>query len=129
MFLTGKVAVSDGTPLTESVVIQSICNGMLRNEGRTDFKGNFSFEVNGGNNFSEVQADADVSGAGFGNQMGRPDKKRDLSRCELQAVLPGFISQTLNLAIGANFASELVLHVATPNVHFTCSRRGAPDGA
>ncbi len=98
MFLSGKVAVSDGTPLTESVVIQSICNGMLRNEGRTDFKGNFSFEVNGGNNFSDVQADAEVSGAGFGNQMGRPDKKRDLTRCELQAVLPGFISQTLNLA-------------------------------
>src|ERR1700690_2350079 len=97
-FLTGRVTVSDGTPLTEPVVIQSVCNGTLRNEGRTDFKGNFSFEVNGGNSFSDIQADAEVSGAGFGNQMGRPEKKRDLSRCELQAVLPGFISQTLNLA-------------------------------
>ena len=98
MFLSGKVTVSDGTPLTESVVVQSICDGMIRNEGRTDFKGNFSFEVNGGNNFSDVQADADVSGSSLGNQIGRPERKRDLNRCELQAVLPGFISQTLNLA-------------------------------
>ncbi len=98
MFLSGKVTVSDGTPLTESVVIQSICDGMLRNEGRTDFKGNFSFEVNGGNNFSDMQADADVSGSSLGNQIGRPEKRRDLNRCELQAVLPGFISRTLNLA-------------------------------
>jgi tetratricopeptide (TPR) repeat protein len=97
-FLTGKVAVSDGTPLTESVVIQSVCSGMLRNEGRTDFKGNFSFEVNGASNVGDAQADAEVSGSGFGSQLGRPGKARDLSRCELQASLPGFSSQTLNLA-------------------------------
>src|SRR5579864_6342513 len=46
LFLSGKVMVDDGTLLTDSVIIQSICRGRIRTEGYTDSKGHFSFEVN-----------------------------------------------------------------------------------
>jgi hypothetical protein len=45
-FLSGKVMVDDGTLLTDSAIIQSICEGRTRTEGYTDSKGRFSFEIN-----------------------------------------------------------------------------------
>ena len=44
VFLSGKVVLDDGTPLTESAIIQTICKGERRNEAYTDSHGNFSFE-------------------------------------------------------------------------------------
>src|ERR1700730_16841906 len=46
LFLSGKVMVDDGTLLTDSVIIQSLCKGRTRTEGYTDSKGHFSFEIN-----------------------------------------------------------------------------------
>ena len=46
LFLSGKVIVDDGTLLTASVIIQSICKGRIHTEGYTDSKGHFSFEIN-----------------------------------------------------------------------------------
>src|SRR5947207_14560894 len=43
-FLSGKVVLEDGTPLSESAPIQTICRGQRRNEAYTDSHGNFSFE-------------------------------------------------------------------------------------
>ena len=45
MFLSGRVVVEDGTPLTDAAMIQSICRGNIRNEGYTDRKGAFSVEL------------------------------------------------------------------------------------
>jgi tetratricopeptide (TPR) repeat protein len=97
MFLSGKVVVDDGIPLTDPVVIQSICRGQTRTEGYTDTKGTFSLQLSGP---AEMVGSAEDSGSGFSTPGGNPGstRKRDLRDCDLQAVLPGFTSQMIELA-------------------------------
>ena len=96
IFLSGKVVVSDGTVLTESASIQTICKGQVRTETHTDAHGNFSFQFGGGSQTSsDSQLDAETA-AGTG-VTGRPDR-RDLQGCELQASFPGFTSDVIQLS-------------------------------
>src|SRR5438105_6500633 len=44
VFFTGKVTLDDGSPLTEPVAIQSICNGQKHTEAYSDSHGGFSFQ-------------------------------------------------------------------------------------
>src|SRR5438067_13884351 len=62
-FLSGKVVLEDGTPLTESATIQTICRGQRRNEAYTDSHGNFSFE------FGDRRPGS--SAVGIGDEIGR----------------------------------------------------------
>ena len=103
-FLYGKVALDDGTALTEPVMVQSNCRGRIRTEGYTDSKGHFSLEINSLKDKQMVGADQaiDSSPARFNIQITGGHSSGDLLRewreCELQAVLPGFTSQVLELA-------------------------------
>jgi len=96
-FISGKVVLDDGTRLTESATIQTICQGHKQTVAHTDSHGSFSFEF--GNRLSAASAgisaaDADSSwsaaNTGRGNQ-------RDWRNCELQAELAGFTSQSIDL--------------------------------
>ena len=112
IFLSGKVILEDGTPPPDSVVIERVCNGVVRPEGYTNSKGNFSFEL-GRNN--AVMADASTGGglddglfgrAGGGRNntlggFGAPGSgvsERDLMGCEIRANLAGFRSQPVMLS-------------------------------
>ncbi len=100
-FLSGKVMVDDGTLLTDSVNIQSICKGRIRTEGYTDSKGHFSFEINslkesaaaGAAGIQAIDSSPppfgrDQSETGFGTHLGS-DRLQDYWRdCELRAELP-----------------------------------------
>jgi hypothetical protein len=44
----GKVALQGGVAITEPVAIERVCNGAVRREGYTDFKGNFEFQLGQG---------------------------------------------------------------------------------
>jgi tetratricopeptide (TPR) repeat protein len=104
--LYGKVAVDDGTALTEPVAVQSNCRGLIRTEGYTDPKGHFSFEINGLRDKQMAGADQAIdsssarldsptrmsSGTSSGGTL------RKWRECELQAVLPGFTSEVVELA-------------------------------
>ena len=109
IFLAGKVLTTDGTPPPDPATIEMVCNGMPRPMAYTNSKGNFSFQLGGGNNM--VMPDASVSnpgGGGFGfpgdspvsaggrNQMGVSE--RDLMGCEVRAVLPGYRSEAIPLS-------------------------------
>ncbi|MCS6951666.1 MAG: tetratricopeptide repeat protein [Bryobacteraceae bacterium] len=113
VFLSGKVLLEDGTPPPEPVVIERVCNGVVRPEGYTDSKGRFSIEL--GRN-ALMMADASVGSAadpgfggtgGFGTQRGSMTNlggpmgglsERDLIGCELRASLPGYQSQVVMLS-------------------------------
>ena len=102
IFLSGKVLTNEGGPPPDSATIELVCNGIPRPMAYTNSKGNFSFQLGGGNNM--VMPDASVSNTGmdpFGgmgglggnpasnnNRMGVSE--RDLVGCELRAALPGF---------------------------------------
>ena len=114
-FLTGKVVLDDGTQLTESANIQTICRGRKQTVTHTDSHGGFSFEL--GNQASAAAAgisEADVdSVANPGSNRG--GGQRDWRDCELLAVLPGFTSQPIDLSsrlstLESADVGRLVLH-------------------
>jgi tetratricopeptide (TPR) repeat protein len=147
LFLSGKVMVDDGTLLTDSVIIQSICKGRIRTEGHTDSKGHFSFEINSlkQSGSAEIQAiessptpfGRDQSEIGFGQNGLGFNRLQDYWRdCELRAELPGFTSQVVEMAgklnnIGMTDVGTIVLHRMGQVQGFTISATsaGAPAKA
>jgi tetratricopeptide (TPR) repeat protein len=96
MFLSGKVMVDDGIPLTDPVLIQSVCRGRTRTEGYTDSKGSFSFQLGGPQEMMGFAEDSSP-GVSTANSSLNSNRRRDLRDCDLQAVLPGFTSQSIEL--------------------------------
>jgi len=105
LFLSGKVVVEDGTPLTEAAGIQTICHGQRRTETHTDSHGGFSFQFGGQTPAMTADSisDADNTGAaadpdGRGGAAQGRSPQRDFRDCELQAVLAGFRSDSIELS-------------------------------
>jgi Tetratricopeptide repeat len=99
-FLTGKVVLDDGTQLTESASIQTICRGRRQTVTHTDSHGSFSFELGDRTStfaagIGEADVDA-ISNPGAGNRGN--NMQRDWRECELVAQLPGFSSQPVDLS-------------------------------
>jgi tetratricopeptide (TPR) repeat protein len=112
IFLSGKVMMSDGSPVPDGIVIERMCGGNVRPEGYVDSKGRFSFQL--GQNMGVF---ADASTGSFGDPMGssrmgggssmgntgamggtRGVSERDLTNCELRANLAGYRSDVVQLA-------------------------------
>ena len=116
VFLSGKVALDDGTPPPELVRIEKICGATPRPEGYTDSKGRFSFQMD--NNVGVFADASDSSFGGFPGQRssasGGSNTERSLSGCELRAVLPGFRSDSVNLSMHRSFdnpdVGTIILH-------------------
>jgi tetratricopeptide (TPR) repeat protein len=120
IFLSGRVALDDGSPLPGQVVIERVCNGIPRPEAHTDGKGNFSFQM-GQNRFEFADASysrpmslGDTSSAGLnpsgagastnnnlpstGPMANNPNSDFALANCEIRAQLSGYRSDTVQLA-------------------------------
>lgn len=102
LFLSGKVKLDDGSQLTDEPAIQSNCRGRIRTEAYTDSKGSFSIQVGSGREraIGGIAQASDSSGmqsemTGTGSQRDVASQWRD---CELQALLPGFTSQIVQVA-------------------------------
>src|SRR6185437_285445 len=105
LFVHGKVALANGVKLTEPVAIERVCNGAVRKEGYTDFKGNFEIQLGQGDGSRDAaESGRDVfqnSGnrgptQGLGSDLGisNPNTTRspdvthpELLGCELRASL------------------------------------------
>jgi tetratricopeptide (TPR) repeat protein len=107
IFFSGKVMMDDGLPPAEPVRIERVCDGRTSFEGWTDDKGHFSFKVaSGATDVSE--GDASLAGAstsdlnkainGSSTQYSQPITT-EMRQCQLQAVLPGYRSERVSLAI------------------------------
>lgn len=117
LFVHGNVALANGVKLTEPVAIERVCNGAVRKEGYTDFKGNFEIQLGQGDGSRDAaESGRDVfqnSGnrgptQGMGSDLGisNPNTSRspdvthsELLGCELRASLPGFTSTTAMLRV------------------------------
>jgi hypothetical protein len=112
MLLTGKVQMDDGSPLTDSVLIQLVCRASPRNIGYTDRKGSFGVDLNDRNTNSMYLDASQASQPGYGatngpglNQnvpMGNAASTgtfgvRDFMGCDIRASLPGFRSDEIHL--------------------------------
>ena len=97
--ITGKVVPDDGTTLSEIATLQTDCRGQLHTVGHTDTRGQFSIQLGGGlqNQNSELPDATDTGSSTFGKSGSSPSIN-DLRSCQLQALLPGFTSQQVELA-------------------------------
>ena len=113
IFISGKVMLIDGTPPSEPVKIERVCNGSARVEARTDNKGRFSFQLGQNLEFQDASSNGQDglggggfggSGGGFGGNRGprfgssQSTIDRNLFGCELRATLPGYRSDSVTLA-------------------------------
>ncbi len=107
IFLSGRLITEEGVPPPEPATIELYCNGQLRPYGYSDSKGRFSVTL--GQQPAMMAADASVSNTseGFGDRSsafggfgptGGGISERDLMGCELRAALPGYLSESVQLA-------------------------------
>ncbi len=90
-FISGKVVLDDGTGITDSAMIQTICAGSRHAVTHTDSHGGFSFEFGDTTPSAAGISDAgiDTTGGPLSNGIGR---QMDWRSCEVLAELPGFTS-------------------------------------
>jgi Tfp pilus assembly protein PilF len=99
VYLTGKVVLDDGTQLTESANILTICRGRKQTVTHTDSHGGFGFEL--GDRIGAMAAgigQADVDSPASPTSRGVGGSQREWRECELLAELPGFTSQPIDLS-------------------------------
>jgi tetratricopeptide (TPR) repeat protein len=118
IFLSGTVAVDDGSPLPGSVNIQAVCGVEQRTVAHTSARGDFSFQWG---DHSGIFEDASQSGmsAAFGGlngnlPRGRGGLSNPLANCELRADVPGYLSNRVPLF---NYNSPDRIDVGTMIVH------------
>ena len=101
MFLRGRVAIHDGAPVPQDMLIERVCNNRVRQEVYASSQGDFSMQLGSRtDSFPEASADPGSLYAPYGGtrrdtSMGIP--RRELTNCELRASAPGFRSSVVSL--------------------------------
>lgn len=96
IFVSGKVVLEDGGELTEPVAIQTICKGQRRTETYSDRRGRFSFQL-GDPNAARAAGFSDAGDSAMSGRMNLA-ARRDSRDCQLEAVLAGFSSKSVELS-------------------------------
>jgi len=98
MFLLGRVATDDGTPVPFDALIERVCNARVRQQVYATSRGDFSMEL-GSMTDSYLDASGDRS-----PQYGQSSKvpgtgisRHELTNCELRATVSGFYSSVISL--------------------------------
>jgi tetratricopeptide (TPR) repeat protein len=126
----GTVGIDDGSPLTDTVIIESICDEQRHTEARTDTNGRFSFEMG---NRVELPTDSPEieSSMRIGPDPRSRGPQKSWRQCRLQAVLPGYISNTVELAdaIQTKDVGRITLHRSASSGSLSPTTSKAPESA
>ena len=98
MFLRGRVATSDGTPVPNDALVERVCNSGVRQQVHASSRGEFSMQLGSKtDSFLDATAGEPSQPSVFSkdSEMGIP--RRDLANCELRASVSGFTSSVVNL--------------------------------
>jgi len=131
IYFSGDVALEDGSKPPEAVLIQRVCKGVARDETWTDSRGRFSFKVtaNGTDtstaDSAQVTPDKDLSKPIGNSTYYSSPITAALRDCEVQAVLAGFWSERVSIAV-KNILDDtkigrLTLHPMSPGQALTVS--------
>jgi tetratricopeptide (TPR) repeat protein len=108
MFLLGRVATSDGTPLPNDVMVERICNARVRQQVYASPNGAFSMDL--GSKFGTA-LDASADGGARRDRSGRASQngipRSELANCELRASVSGFRSDLLSLFARDAFSGSI----------------------
>lgn len=111
VFISGKVLLEGGGVLPEPVAIERVCNGVIRREGYTDFKGQFEFQIGATMTFQDASENDSRTTPNSQPRSSTSLSRRggvDLNGCELKAMLPGYQSTVVVLhTTGDNWQYEV----------------------
>jgi len=98
MFLRGRVATSDGTPVPTDAMVERICNNKVSQQVYASFHGDFSMQLGSrADSFLDASGDpTSQSGAASKDPM-MGISRRELTNCELRASAAGFHSPVISL--------------------------------
>jgi hypothetical protein len=104
IFFSGEVTLEDGSAPPSTALVQQICSGRVRESVSTDTQGRFSFKVDGGGNQSADATQAAPPSADLNRPFGNSTQSSmpvtsSLRDCELQAVLAGYHSDHVGMAL------------------------------
>lgn len=98
MFIRGRVAISDGTPVPNDLLVERVCNSSVLQQTYPAPSGDFSMQL-GSMSQTVVDATGDLT-----PQFGTPNKnsemgipRRYLQNCEMRVSASGFRSDTISL--------------------------------
>ncbi len=123
MYLSGRIATDDGTPVPNDAMVERVCNSKVLQQVHASNRGDFSMELG-----SRTDTYVDATGEGS-TQLGRNNNsqglgipRRDLSNCELRASVAGFRSNVVNLMELTPVSSSV--DVGSITVHRTAKVKG-----
>lgn len=108
LFLLGRVATGDGSPVPNDAKVERICNNKVRQQVFLSSRGDFSMQLGSrADTFVDASGDeSSQSGAATkDSQMGIP--RRELVNCELRASVGGFHSAIVNLVSLDTFGGRI----------------------
>jgi tetratricopeptide (TPR) repeat protein len=123
VFFTGNVMLDDGSPPADTVRIERVCGGHASFETWTDEKGHFGFKVSAGGS-DVLTGDASQSATLRSDELNKALSASStqysmpitqaLRNCELRAVLPGYRSESVSMAIKSTMddarVGTIILH-------------------
>jgi len=112
MFLGGRVATYDSSPVPNDVLVERVCNNKVRQEVYTSPHGDFSMQLGSrADSFPEGSPDpaSPSSVPNKDSDMGIP--RRELTNCDIRVSASGFFSRTLSLMEVDTFGNNIDLGV------------------
>jgi tetratricopeptide (TPR) repeat protein len=107
--ISGQVVLENGTPVSEAVRVQRVCNNVIRGEVLTDSKGKFTILLDDKSNLAFQSASEGFGSSGLGASMGRRTSqttRTQLWGCDIRAMLPGYHASSVALA-GQDFSTPV----------------------
>jgi tetratricopeptide (TPR) repeat protein len=124
MFLRGRVAIKDGSPMPHDMLVERLCNSRVRQEVYASAQGDFSMQLGSRvDSFPEGSAEDNSSPSPTNRDTSMGIPRRALTNCELRASASGFRSRSISLMEVDTFSGNV--DVGTIIVE----RSGKPEGA
>lgn len=99
LFLRGRVATGDSTPVPNDVVVERVCNNKVRQQLYATSQGDFSMQLGSGiDTFLDATAEPTLQTGVAGKDAAMGIPRRELINCELRARAAGFREGVVNLA-------------------------------
>jgi hypothetical protein len=114
MFLRGRVATGDGTPVPHDVMVERVCNSRVRQQLYASPQGDFSMQLGSrADSFLDASGDAPSQSGVAAKNSDMGISRRDLMNCELRASAPGFHSNVISLVGLDEFGGSIDVGVIT----------------
>jgi tetratricopeptide repeat protein len=98
MFLRGRVATNDGTPLPNNVLVERVCNNSVRQQLYASPHGDFNMQLGSrADSFVDASGDPGLQSSEARKNSDMGISRRELANCELRASASGFHSSVVSL--------------------------------